>query len=731
MSGMTGMHDRPVLDTREGPWSAARFQQAVELCAEHLRAQGASVLATQLDNGAAWVVADAAARRAGVVHLPLPAFFTQAQTSHALHLAGADMLWVPPHGATSGGLVRDFGAGLSVRELRLPAAPSRPAMPIGTRVVTFTSGTTGTPKGVCLGAAQLDAIARGIGEATEPMAIRRHLCALPLAVLLEHVAGVLAPMARGATVIVRPLGDVGLAGSSGFDPARLDATVHETQPHSLILLPQQLRAWTGWLHAQGQRAPASLKLVAVGGAPVGAANLLAARAVGLPAYEGYGLSEGGSVQTLNLPGSDRPGSAGRPLPHARVRIAADGEIEIAGALALGYLGDSGERADWHASGDLGRVDADGFLHVTGRKKQVLITAYGRNVSPEWVETELQQQPVIAHAVVLGDGRAQLGAVLWPARPALDDTALAAAVERANAGLPDYARIGTWVRASAPFTPASGFATPNGRPQRAAIAAAHDSALFPDPPAATADRGPRNELQRMTQAQPAAERGFHATLIAETADARARMLQAPIIGACLSGRVSRPSYLAFLQQAFHHVRHTVPLLRACRERVAQQPRLAWLLPALDEYIEEEQGHDEWILDDIRAAGGDVDAARASRPDHAAEVMVAYAYDTIARGNPLGFFGMVLVLEGTSVALALQAADRIQAGLGLPDAAFSYLRSHGTLDQEHTQHLALLMDAVEDEQDRRDIVHAARRFYRLYGDVFRDLPMPEAAALERAA
>ncbi|MGA0611120.1 TenA family transcriptional regulator [Caldimonas sp. KR1-144] len=231
---------------------------------------------------------------------------------------------------------------------------------------------------------------------------------------------------------------------------------------------------------------------------------------------------------------------------------------------------------------------------------------------------------------------------------------------------------------------------------------------------------------MTDPRPAAASGFHARLLAETAAERARMLQAPIIGACLSGRVSRPSYLAFLQQAYHHVRHTVPLLRACRAQVAAQPRLAWVLPALDEYIEEEQGHDEWILDDIRAAGGDAQAARDSRPEHAAEVMVAYAYDTIARGNPLGFFGMVLVLEGTSVALALQAADRIQAGLGLPDAAFSYLRSHGTLDQEHTRHLAMLMDAVEDPADQADIVRAAQRFYRLYGDVFRDLPMPDAMA-----
>ena len=221
--------------------------------------------------------------------------------------------------------------------------------------------------------------------------------------------------------------------------------------------------------------------------------------------------------------------------------------------------------------------------------------------------------------------------------------------------------------------------------------------------------------------------FHARLLEQTFAARQGLLSTPIIQGCLRGDVSLPSYVAFLREAYHHVRHTVPLLKAMK--AALPARHAWLHGALDEYIEEEAGHDEWILNDIRACGADAEAVRHGPPGHATEVMVAYAYDLIARGNPLGFFGMVHVLEGTSVSLALMAADAIQKPLALPDAAFSYLRSHGTLDVEHTAHFELLMDRIDDPLDQAVIVHAARAFFRLYGDVFRSLPLPtlqEAAA-----
>lgn len=212
--------------------------------------------------------------------------------------------------------------------------------------------------------------------------------------------------------------------------------------------------------------------------------------------------------------------------------------------------------------------------------------------------------------------------------------------------------------------------------------------------------------------------FFEQLVAQTAEGRDNLFRNPVILDCLQGKVALQSYAAFLHEAYHHVRHTVPLLRACRERLPA--RLAWLHGALDEYIEEESGHDEWILDDLRTLGRDADAVRQEGPGPHTEVMVAYAYDTVARHNPIGFFGMVHVLEGSSVALALHAADQIQRSLDLPDSAFSYLRSHGMLDQQHTAHFAELMNRLDNPEDQAAVVHRARMFYQLYGAIFHNLP-----------
>ncbi|WP_338616034.1 AMP-binding protein [Pigmentiphaga sp. CHJ604] len=455
----------------------------VDSTAQRLRDAGVRVLATVLDNGPSWIVADLATLRAGVVHVPLPGFFTPAMQALALEVSGADALASTRESAPPAG----FDAAVPIGpDLALFQRDVRSVtMPPGTVKITFTSGSTGQPKGVCLSGIQMLEVARGLAQAVEGLAIERHLNTLPFPVLLENIAGVQAPLWQGASCVALPLDAIGLSGSSSFSPGTYLQTLQAYQPHSIILLPQMLRAITATLAGARLRAPASLRLAAVGGAAVGRVLLRQAHAAGLPAYEGYGLSEGASVQTLNLPHAHRPGSAGRPLPHARVRTTADGEIEICGSVFAGYLGQAHEPPQWWPTGDLGRLDEEGYLHVHGRKKHVLITSFGRNVSPEWVETELRAEPAILQAVVLGEGRPTLGAVLWPLHPGVDDTRIRHAIEQANARLPDYARIGAWCRADTPFDADSGLATANGRPRREAVAALYEHRLFADPNASPA------------------------------------------------------------------------------------------------------------------------------------------------------------------------------------------------------------------------------------------------------
>src|SRR6187431_1856666 len=119
--------------------------------------------------------------------------------------------------------------------------------------------------------------------------------------------------------------------------------------------------------------------------------------------------------------------------------------------------------------------------------------------------------------------------------------------------------------------------------------------------------------------------FFARLEAQTHAQRQQLMDVPIIRDALQGRISLPQYVAFLTQAYHHVRHTVPLLMACGSKLPAT--LAWLRAAIAEYIEEELGHDEWILSDIAACGADPDAVRASQPHFTTELMVAYAYHQI--------------------------------------------------------------------------------------------------------
>ena len=453
----------------------AALVQRIDSVGAALQARRApqAAVAILADNDPAWLVVDLATQAVGVTLVPLPLFFTPEQLLHAAQASGAQALFCADRNlaALLGFTAPIACAGpLGLYERPYSVAPAPLA---GVQKITFTSGTTATPKGVCLGTGQQWELARALHAGLAPLRLARHLCLLPFAVLLENIAGPYTALLSGATTYCPPLAETGLSGASGFDPQVCMDAIARYAPHSIILVPQMLQALVAAAAPMDPRL-VSLRFVAVGGGKTAPALLAAARARGLPVYEGYGLSECASVVALNLPGAERAGSVGRPLANRTVRIAPDGEI-LVDATVTRYLGAEPSAGGVLATGDLGHLDADGFLFVDGRKKDILITGFGRNISPEWPEAVLAGTGVIAQAVVVGEAQAHLAALVVPARAGLDAATLAAAVARANAALPDYARVQRWV-AVAPFTPANGLATANGRPRRALVHAHYASQI---------------------------------------------------------------------------------------------------------------------------------------------------------------------------------------------------------------------------------------------------------------
>jgi long-subunit acyl-CoA synthetase (AMP-forming) len=445
--------------------------RAVDRFASVLLCERIAVLGLLLDNGPAWVVMDLAASAAGVTLVPLPGFFSDAQLRHALTDAGVDAILTdqPQRFSALAGISQEStrldvtGTGLSV--LRTQAAPRR--QPAGVAKITYTSGTTGTPKGVCLSTSAMEAVAASLLEVVGTEAPQRHLSLLPLATLLENIGGIYLPLLAGATCVVPALERVGLHGAAGLDTVRMVEALRRHQATSAIFIPQMLQALVSVLEQDAEPLE-HLRFVAVGGAPVSPRLLARARALGLPVYEGYGLSECASVVALNVPGRNLPGSVGRLLPHVRLRFAADGEIEVAGSQFRGYLGmpDASPDAFW-PTGDIGHLDENGFLHLTGRKKNMFITSFGRNVAPEWIERELTLSPAIAQVAVFGEARPWNVAVIW-SRAGASRVEVEAGVRSANRELPDYARVSAWIAANEAFAVMNGQLTATGRPRRVEI-----------------------------------------------------------------------------------------------------------------------------------------------------------------------------------------------------------------------------------------------------------------------
>lgn len=509
-----------------------QLQRKLSALHETLETWQGKRIALYAHNDIDWVILDLALSYVGAIVVPIPLFFSASQIAHLLQDAQIEMVyvgvglalpvidnmdhWVIADTPEIEALKLEQSNHITGRFYQLTdntLTSQTPPIASDFCKVTYTSGSTGMPKGVCLGQDTLMRIVESLSDAladtlvndtsntsqvTDTTSNFGHLSVLPFATLLENVAGVYVSLYMGRTLVTGQIDQFGLLSNQAFDAERLIKIVRAHDIASVILLPQMLKAICEHMVANeksqictstsGECTPSttlpSLRFMAVGGGKVSPQLLQEANALSLPVYEGYGLSECGSVVSLNTPKAKREGSVGKPMPHASVNIADSGEVMVKGNAMQGYLNhdNSNEDNGIIATGDIGHLDDDGYLYITGRRKNVLISSFGRNISPEWVEAQLSTQPIIYQVAVLGDGEPHLSAVIVanPNATSADNSDLQSAIKQAlnivNQTLPDYARIKQWHLAELPFSTDNGLLTDNGKLRRLQILETYKSAL---------------------------------------------------------------------------------------------------------------------------------------------------------------------------------------------------------------------------------------------------------------
>ncbi|MEV5121928.1 AMP-binding protein [Streptomyces decoyicus] len=348
--------------------------------------------------------------------------------------------------------------------------------------VIHTSGTTSRPKGVRIRAAALNELLGSLRSVMPRGAFARYLSLVPFSLLIEQVTGLYMVLLDGGTLVLMPPGKA-LVGTAAAAAADALPYVAASRPTAMVATPALVDAFATAADeaAAGGRAvapalfgSAEAPLICCGGAPVHPELLRRLEEHGLPVHEGYGLSENSSVVSWNTPAARRTGTVGRPLPHVRVKLADDGELLVSStSLFAGYTRDDPSSlildADgWLRTGDLARIDGDGFLSITGRKKNVIITAAGRNVAPEWVEAQYAQLPFVRAVAVVGDGLTALHGLFLVEESTDLAEAEAAVREFGAAHLSEVERVAVPHLTVADEGLYRRFFTVTGRPMRAAI-----------------------------------------------------------------------------------------------------------------------------------------------------------------------------------------------------------------------------------------------------------------------
>ncbi len=435
--------DMPLIEIPAADGGTARiltyrsvFDAAIALAAELTggtedQPVGALSVGILADNSPEWLVADLACLLGHAVEVSVPLAFSRDQVRSLLR--HVDVCLVDDAGAAR---LAEWGpevlpCGTLPRRIDLgalgPAGRDEPAPePYGADwvcKVVHTSGTTSVPKGVRIRAAGLDDLLFSLKQSIPAEVGRRYLSVVPLSLLIEQVsAAYLTMLSAGTVVLLSP--EVPLLGAAPGALSAVLARIPQARPSAMQGPPALFEAFARTAAAHPDDDPARLcqrlfghpepAFLACGGAPISPQVIDQLLDRGIPVYEGYGLSENSSVVSLNTPGDLRPGSVGRPLPHVRLRVAQDGELFVRStSLFAGYDGDDEPSScvtgpdGWLATGDLAAIDDDGFLHIRGRKKNIVITSAGRNVAADWVASRYRELPDIVAAVVFGEGLDEL------------------------------------------------------------------------------------------------------------------------------------------------------------------------------------------------------------------------------------------------------------------------------------------------------------------------------------
>lgn len=441
----------------------------------HAGIQPGDRVAILMENRPEWAETDYAILAAGGVTVPLYCSYRASDISYVLNDSGAvavvvagKQLWSHLEKAleSAPGVKQLFGLEVDAKhehllpymELQRPVhcddeLSARMAALDRDRLATliYTSGTTGNPKGVMLSHGNLLANLESALQMLPFIEQDKMLSFLPLAHALERLAGHFLPYSLGVSVafaerpdtVAKNLGEAKptimisvprlfevvrsrILGQVTTQPTwrqRLFQACLDTPPtgRNASLFYRLRRSLLDRLVGRKvrQRFGGGLRMMVSGGAPLGADVMEFFEALGLPIIEGYGLSESSPALCLNPVDDRRPGSVGKALPGVELRIAEDGEILARGGnIMQGYWQLPEATAEtivdgWLQTGDIGELSSDGYLTITGRKKDIIVTSGGENIAPARIETLMVGDSMISQAVIYGDKRPYLGALIVP------------------------------------------------------------------------------------------------------------------------------------------------------------------------------------------------------------------------------------------------------------------------------------------------------------------------------